>query len=343
MNDLQKKLDELIALRDVLIDLPAAIKLDKALTIAPISEYETNLHEIAIIYRQETEKNKSDFDITTNELQRLTTENIVNYNTKTKYLVESSIYSMNDVIDKIISDINAVTIELATLTTMEEIHNLCNTIEYKQQFLETYLQKGGVAFTDDAIRLTLVSIKSQCDWHYPALQINPVTKEWVDCMVAADPLYLVSHNLLENIIINYPGEYQRRLRIYEIQDFSSLPQEQFGVIACCNFLNTVNVESINNYLSTFFKLLRSGGALICTLVFSNNDSVTTLVDGEYFNYAIKLIISNLFTEFGYTIVKLSELTISDCSWAHAVLIEARKPGVLLTVKAHQVAGEILEK
>lgn len=345
MDKLRKKLDELTTIRDMLVDLPVASKLDKALTISTVSDHGAYLYELANIYRREADKNKLDFDTKTNELQRLSIENTVNYNSKTKYLTESSIYSMNGVIDKIMSDINTVSTELKKLTTMEEIRNLCSTIEYKQKFLETYLQKGGVALTDDAIELTLVNIKSRCDWHYPALQINPVNKTWVDCMLAADPLYLVSHDSLADIILNYTIAYQRRLRIYEIQnqDFSVLPQEQFGVIACCNFLNTIKLENINSYLSTFFKLLRSGGTLICTFVFSNHNSSNKLVDDEYFNYAIKLIILNLFTEFGYTIVNLSDLTLTDCPWAHAVLIEARKPGVLTTVKAHQVAGQILEK
>jgi ubiquinone/menaquinone biosynthesis C-methylase UbiE len=161
-------------------------------------------------------------------------------------------------------------------------------------------------------------------------------------MVTADPLYLLdrSDNNLTALLNNYPAEYIQRLRVYTVEeDYSILPQGQFGCITCCNFLNLYDLSNIEQFLDKFNKLLRPGGKLICNLHFSYNDSTAKLVDKKYFNYTINLIINKIFNNMGY-IISSNELSLEGNI---SMLITAQKPGTLTTSKAHQVLGSIIEK
>lgn len=272
--------------------------------------------------------------------------------------ITKSINSIKLLINKIDADIVTTTTKLSTEIALDNIRNLCTDNNYNQKFLETYLANGRIEFTETALELILVNIKLHCDWHYPALQVNPDSKKWIDCMVTADPLYLINHTnvlvnkeilyiqdeLVDDIIINYSVEYQQRLRVYDMQDqnFSALPQEQFGIIVC-NFLNLFKLEIIKLYLSTFFKLSRPGGKLICTLRTMHPCILDTLVEQDYFKYAANLVIQELFKNAGYEINSIRNLISEEINYECVFLIDARKPGTLTTTKMHQVLGEIIEK
>jgi ubiquinone/menaquinone biosynthesis C-methylase UbiE len=146
---------------------------------------------------------------------------------------------------------------------------------------------------------------------------------------------------LPAIINTYPSEYIQRLRVYNIdQDFSILPQQQFGCIACCNFLNLYNLSDIKNLLATYNTLLRPGGKLICNLQFLHNTTISDIVEENYFNYTIRLIIQNIFNDIGYSVISLNEMLSDDVM---NMLITVEKFGMLTTTKAHQVLGAIIEK
>jgi hypothetical protein len=373
MNDLQKKLDELIALRDTLVHLTNNFEVSNIKTISGTSDYVGKVQVIAKQHQNHCLKTKTNFknaakDIQIkykesqrlakesqrliNESRRITKESVTNFKNENKTNTEQSINLIKTIIDKIETDINASSIELTKLITLDKIYKLCDSLEYLETFLKTYLPKGCGDTNDNILDIILTNIRAQCDWHYPALQINPVSKNWIDCMVASDPLYLINHVdkvyisdvSVATIIIDYPKEYQRRLRIYDIQaeDYSALPQEQFGIISCCNFLNFFDVNIINNYLTTFIKLLRPGGKLICT-VRTTHPCSDTLIEQEYFKYTSTTVLQKLFEYHGYEISSIVDLISPDINWECNFLINAQKPGVLATSKAHQVLGAIVEK
>jgi len=361
MNELQKKLDELIAIKNSIEGHPTETKLDIALTISDSSVYGIKLRKIAKKYKRVSYANITNFNTQVDELQRLSIENTINYTRKTEEITTASTNSLNIILDKINIDIKTLTIELARVTALKEIRTLCNTTEYVEQFIKTYLLAGIYAITDNNLLTIRRKIKSHCDWHYPGLQLCPTSTDWIDCMVGTDPLYITCHRTvnkfndavlipftgIEDIINTYPPEYQRRIRIYNIenQDFSALPERQFGCIACCEFLNLFDIDIIKQYINRFCDLLRPGGILICNLQFTSNPNLTTnlLVDPDYFKYAAGLILQNIFNEAGYVINSLINISDESNNWVYTVLIEAHKPGILTTTKAHQVLGSIIEK
>ena len=402
MNDIQKKLDELIQLKEQLVQLVSTGKFNDAFSINDDIVYVGKIRVIAKNYQKKLKENTIEFNNlhkqsqqsakesqrlakvsqqSAKESQRLAKEsrklakesqrlakeskqlaltNVKSYKNKNSIIVDSSIESIKILISKIEKDIDLVTTELINLIEMNKISNLCESGEFIQIFLETYLNAGKILFNDTKLDAVLFKIKGLCDWHYPGLQINPLAKEWVDCMLAADPLYLIDH---ESVLINndgklyqrdhtvldaiteYPIEYQRRLRPYTVTDqfFSNLPQKQFGIIACCDFLNFFNINFINDYLFTFLNLLRPGGNLVCTIQLRHPCIVNSLVEQKYFNYAANLVIQKLFNNIGFEVISIQDLVSDTINWDCIFLITAQKPGVLSTIKAHQALGSIIEK
>lgn len=379
MNDIQKKLDELISLREQLVYLTNNFELAGIKNISGTSDYVGKVQVIAEQYQDRRMETKTIFNNATNkvrskikesqrlaresqlaarESQRLAKENIKNFNKLNLAAVEQSVVSIELLLVTITTDITNTTKELSRLKTLDKIYNQCNSDEYLRQFLTEYLNSNIVETVDDALSITTFKIKSHCDWKYPGLQLHPMSEEWINCMITADPLYLTYHtdisiynkNLstlpeipITESVAAFPTDYQRRLRIYNIknQDFSALPQEVFGCISCCNFLNQFTLVDIETYLTRFFELLKPGGTLICTLNFNYVLTPVNLVEYEYFKYAVDRIIIKFFENNGYKIISTVDLSASD--WASSILIEARKPGELTTSKAHQVLGSIIEK
>ena len=417
MNDLQKKIDELTALRDTLVKLTNTVNLTDTFSINSQSVYTGKIQTIAKKHQQQIKENATIFNNSTYEVKRLVKEsqrsikesrrlvkesqkatkesqrlakesrllvkesqkaigesrrlvkesqqlaktNTTSFKNKNNIITKQSIEYVKILINKIDIDINIISEEKIKLITMDKIRNLCESTEFIQTFSETYIATGMIKFNNDMLTIILTAIKSYCDWHYPGLQCNPMSKYWIDCMVTADPLYLIDHKMvfigdtekvyergtpgLLDIISDYPEEYQRRLRIYNMrdQDFSSLPQEQFGIITCCDFLNFFKLNFINNYISTFFKLLRPGGKLVCTIKTIYPDGANILIEREYFKYASNLVIQKIFKNAGYEIQSITDLIPNNINWECIFLIEVYKPGVLATSKAHQVLGSIIEK
>ena len=81
--------------------------------------------------------------------------------------------------------------------------------------------------------------------------------------------------------------------------------------------------------------------MICTIRLLYNPTI--LVDVDYFKYTAKLTIEKLFKDNGYELIPIIDLLIDHSNQECVFLIEARKPGVLTTSKAHQAIGAIIEK
>lgn len=346
MDDLQKKLDELIILRDTLSELTSNFDLSKLQLVDTTSEYTGKIQFIVQQHQLEIKDNNEILSQKMAKVEQLIRSINIKFEHKNNKSITKSIDSLNLLINKINNDIAGTNTELVIAIALDNIRNLCTKTEYNQKFLEICLPNSTIIFSNEMLDLILLKIRSNCDWRYPGLQINTISKDWIDSMVAADPLYLVNLNThaSDTIIDSYPIPYQHRLRIYNIlnQEFSILPQEQFGCIVCCDFLNLFNVTTIKNYLIDFFNLLRPGGILISTIRLLYNS--TNLVESDYFKYASNLIIQKLFKDIGYENILLIDLiSINDSNQECIFVIEARRPGILTTTKAHQVLGSIITK
>lgn len=244
-------------------------------------------------------------------------------------------------INQLIELINVINTDIDTLAIMFS----------NRQLLNTTIGRADLPFDSTLRLLVKTKIKQYCDWHYPGLQLNCSKKEWADCMVTCDPLYLVDSSeasavrKLTDIISEYPSQYQNRLRLYSVNehDFSVLPLAQFSIIVCWDFLNYIELASIAEYMQQMFTLLRAGGVFMFS--YNNCDIVESagLAEGNEMSWASAHAIKQLCNDIGYEVITFEDRETNDAHIAYCSWVEIRKPGVLTTVKAHQVAGKILEK
>ena len=202
--------------------------------------------------------------------------------------------------------------------------------------------------SDPLRELITTRIKSYCDWHYPSLQIGCRFKQWTDCMVTSDPLYLTNYypDMITRTTTTYPEEYQRRLRVYPISchDLSKhLPIGQFGFVLSWEILNYASRDEIRKILSQTFNLLRPGG----TFMFSYNNcdlpESANLAEIGAMSYIRKQHLYEIITSLGYSITSIEDQPTNDPLYAYISWFEIKKPGALQTSKTHQAIGKIIEK
>jgi hypothetical protein len=186
------------------------------------------------------------------------------------------------------------------------------------------------------------------DWHYPGLMIGCRSIEWTNCLVATDPLYLTNYNEsnINNILVNeYSEIYQRRLRVYAISnnDYSILPQEQFGLIVGWDYFNYLNLKEIEKIIIEAFKLLKPGGSFIFS--YNNCDLIPAaeLAENGTMSYCSAYKIKYLAELHGFEILALSDTPIENDFYKIISWAELRKPGELKTIKLNQVMGAIGQK
>jgi len=267
-------------------------------------------------------------------------------------------------------------IKVDSQNIINDLNNLISTVEQKidtvgDEIIEFQKQNQLIdnQFYPDSQKTILDSIRSavasNSRWQYPGLILYPPSKTWIDLMVASDPLYLIvdvssqvgvkfdkndtqkavvvwsekfRNQLLENLIKEYPEQYQRRLRIY--QDIDLLPQNQFSMILVWDFLTYFPSDKINAYLNKFLSLLRPGGTLLFNYNNCDIDSTAELAEKNIKYYFSKRRLKTICNELGFKIIRFEDEYQSEIpiSWA-----EIQKPGELTTVKRAQAAGAILSK
>lgn len=179
------------------------------------------------------------------------------------------------------------------------------------------------------------------DWRYPTLEIGCRDGEWTTQLVAGDPLYIVDthQEFLTSTMNRFNPEYQRRIRPYLIkdQDFSVLPQQQFGFVFSWNFFNYLSLDSIKHHLQEIFNLLKPGGRVLFS--YNNGDLPEAAEHAEnyYMTYMPKSLLLPMCEMLGYDIHDHQDFH-PALSW-----IELQKPGELTTTKAHQVLGTVKRK
>jgi SAM-dependent methyltransferase len=186
-------------------------------------------------------------------------------------------------------------------------------------------------------------LKNYSDWRRPGMIIRPRTEDYINDMVALDPLYLVDHDLelVRPVTEQYLPEYQRRLRLYTINDyierpiFRNFPKGQFGVIFAYNYFNYKPLSVIDDYLAEIFQLLRPGGILMFT--YNNCDlwHCVSFAEKNYMCYTPGIKIWNLAQKNGYT-VNFEHNGLLDAKW-----IELRKPGEITSIKGGQSLAKIV--
>ena len=196
---------------------------------------------------------------------------------------------------------------------------------------------------DETVELVKQRISLYTDWRYPSLEIGCREGEWTQYLVAADPLYVMDQfpEFLKTTNNRFPPAYQARLRKYplnkETHSLSALPQGQMAFVFSWGYFNYISLDTVTQVLKQMKTLLRPGGVFM----FSYNDGDTPnglgLAENFGQSYLPKSLLIPTCQAQGFDVV--AEYSFDpNIHW-----LEIKQPGILHTVKAHQVLGEIKER
>lgn len=184
------------------------------------------------------------------------------------------------------------------------------------------------------------------DWHHAAMVIRPATGEWLPLMVGSDPLYLldIRSSLLEPSVVQFPPEYQRRLRRYILREtdpeglvMRDLPDAQFGFCLAMNFFHFKPFELIRLYLAEIYRKLKPGGVLALTFNDCDRWGGVELAERHFMCYTPGGMLIALAESLGFEIQQRYDIDNSN-TW-----LEMRKPGALTSLRGGQSLAKIINK
>ena len=183
------------------------------------------------------------------------------------------------------------------------------------------------------------------DWQHSAMIIRPGIENFIDSMVALDPLYLVdlSHDYLAPALSKFNSQYQNRLRTYTVKEdldqeiLGQIPNDQFALCFAYNYFNFRPFEILKKYLDEIYQKLTPGGVLVMTFNDCDRASAVQLVENFYCCYTPGYLVRDLAVSMGYEI---------EYSWndpGPTTWLELKKPGRITSLKGGQTLAKILPK
>ena len=189
-------------------------------------------------------------------------------------------------------------------------------------------------------------------WKFPGLQLYPQSKQWIDVMLASEPLYLVSlaRQTALDLISEYPQLYQNRVRVYASalsntidRSLDFLPQHQFGYVVMWNTPLYLSSTILNEYLTSIYNLLRPGGILVFNF---NNCAIPAsakLAENKIFSALTSTAIQKMANSIGFVDTVFHDVALDGLTHTHISWVKLSKPGKLTTIKSHPTLAKIIEK
>lgn len=188
-------------------------------------------------------------------------------------------------------------------------------------------------------------VMAHSDFHYAGMLIRPGLEDWVEHMVACDPLYLVdtNHDLFAPVKTKFNELYQSRLRYYAIRETSQepmmdlLPDAQFGFCLAYNFFHYKPFEIIRAYLQEIYQKLRPGGVLAMTYNDCDRRGAVELAERSFTCYTPGRMILALCDSIGFMIEQNYRID-AAVNW-----VELRRPGQMTSLRGGQTLAKIVAK
>lgn len=215
--------------------------------------------------------------------------------------------------------------------------------QYISEPVDKILQRS-MTMSAGTVKLLKERINLYVSWKYPGLCLHPVYGNFIESMVALDPLYLVDvrYELLEMTKSKFNSRYQQRLRSYVINEhlpknkFQKLPDGQMGFVLALNFFNYRPLEVIKEYLVELKSKIRPGGAILFTYNNCDRAPYVILVEKTFACYTPGALLRSIVDGLGYEIVNHYEHE-HEASW-----IECKVPGELSSIRGGQALAEVIK-
>lgn len=198
--------------------------------------------------------------------------------------------------------------------------------------------------SDEHDSIIRARIKNFSNHLYPAMIIRPGLETFIRDMVSFDPLYLVDQDqdLLFPCTLEFPEQYQRRLRPYVIDEkdnsqsiLGRLPDEQFAMCLAYNFFNFKPMSVIERWLAEIYSKLRPGGRLMMTFNDCDNEKAVRLAESYYACYTPGRMVKSVAQSIGYEIYFVWNDSVAS-TW-----MELQKPGNLTSLRGGQALAKVM--
>lgn len=188
-------------------------------------------------------------------------------------------------------------------------------------------------------------VQAHSDFHHPGMIIRPGLEDWIEQMVACDPLYVVDtdHNLFQPAKQRFNPVYQSRLRYYAIRENSEepmldqLPDGQFGFVLAYNFFHYKPFEVTRAYLREIYQKLRPGGVLGMTFNDCDRRGAVELAERMSNCYTPGRLVIGACESAGFVIEQNYRID-AAVNW-----VEMRKPGKTISLRGGQSLAKIVAK
>jgi len=183
------------------------------------------------------------------------------------------------------------------------------------------------------------------DWRLPGLIFRPAQENFIEQLVPLDPLYVVDQNLdlLQPAVSKFTPEYQRRLRLYTVNEqmpqpfLSALPDAQFGYVFAYNYFNFKPMEVIKQYLVEFWYKLRPGGVVFMTINDCDYEHGVALAESSFMTYTPGRQIVAHAEQLGF------EINDRYRGAGNVAWIELQRPGEIHSLRGGQTLAKIMAK
>jgi len=160
---------------------------------------------------------------------------------------------------------------------------------------------------DDLKETIMIKIKKYINYQFPGCEIGPRTSFWTKELVGMDPLFLVGPDLnpIEHVKEQFNPIYQRRLRIYQIEetDLGYLPKNAFSFVFSWHHFEFLPYDIIDQYLEGIFKMLRPGGVAFLSYADCLLEKSAEQFESHYYCYMTQKLMTGLANKNGFDVIE----------------------------------------
>lgn len=208
-----------------------------------------------------------------------------------------------------------------------------------------YVLNRRIPVTEEIKTYIQTRVQAHSAWKYAGLLIRPGLEDWVEHMVACDPLYLVdtSHDMFGPTKQKFNPIYQGRLRYHAVKEDGSdpilrdIPDGQIGFCLAYNFFHYKPFEIMRNYLGEIYQKLQPGGMFCMTFNDCDRRGAADLAERSFTCYTPGRMVLAVLEDAGFAISQNYQLD-AAVNW-----LEVRKPGQTISLRGGQTLAKIVAK